>query len=253
MRSPQPRSGEGAAEQGRLRRSRHACLEARSTARRAPAHRRPAHVAEGRTGRDDLRLRVARRASRRRRAPARRVVGLRRRGRTDDGVGRSAQHAGRHAPRSSPSRAMSSCAPISDRSSRACSRRCRATPRSPPQHSEDDMYLPVAAQLGVDRATAKVAVLGAMYGQTTGHGARALRGLDSAYPVAMAYLQEADRSGQLGRALRTYGGRLIPMGDQREHSRRRSRLARPAPRPRVATGATRWCRVRRPSSSRRGR
>jgi DNA polymerase-1 len=77
---------------------------------------------------------------------------------------------------------------------------------------EADMYAPVAQQLGVDRATAKVAVLGAMYGQTTGHGARALRDLDAAYPVAMAYLQAADRSGQLGRALRTYGGRLIPMG-----------------------------------------
>lgn len=77
---------------------------------------------------------------------------------------------------------------------------------------EDDMYAPVAQELGVDRSTAKVAVLGAMYGQTTGHGARALRRLESAYPVAMAYLQEADRAGQLGRALRTYGGRLIPMG-----------------------------------------
>jgi DNA polymerase-1 len=77
---------------------------------------------------------------------------------------------------------------------------------------EADMYAPVAQQLGVDRATAKVAVLGAMYGQTTGHGARALRDLDAAYPVAMAYLQAADRAGQLGRALRTYGGRLIPMG-----------------------------------------
>ena len=31
---------------------------------------------------------------------------------------------------------------------------------------------------------------------------RALRDLDSTYPVAMAYLQEADRSGQVGRALR---------------------------------------------------
>ena len=77
---------------------------------------------------------------------------------------------------------------------------------------EADMYAPVAQQLGVDRATAKVAVLGAMYGQTTGHGARALRDLDAAYPVAMGYLQEADRAGQQGRALRTYGGRLIPMG-----------------------------------------
>jgi DNA polymerase I len=76
----------------------------------------------------------------------------------------------------------------------------------------DDLYLPVAAQLGVDRATAKVAVLGAMYGQTTGHGARALLGLESAYPVAMTYLREADQAGQFRRELRTYGGRLIPMG-----------------------------------------
>jgi DNA polymerase-1 len=73
----------------------------------------------------------------------------------------------------------------------------------------DDLYAPVAAQLGVDRPTAKVAVLGAMYGQTTGHGAQALRRLNAAYPVAMAYLDSADRAGQAGRDLRTYGGRLI--------------------------------------------
>ena len=77
---------------------------------------------------------------------------------------------------------------------------------------EADMYAPVAQTLGVDRATAKVAVLGAMYGQTTGHGARALKGLDTEYPVAMAYLQAADRSGQLGQSLRTYGGRLVNFG-----------------------------------------
>ena len=73
----------------------------------------------------------------------------------------------------------------------------------------DDLYAPVAAQLGVDRPTAKVAVLGAMYGQTTGHGAQALRRLNAAYPVAMTYLDDADRSGRAGRDLRTYGGRLI--------------------------------------------
>jgi len=76
----------------------------------------------------------------------------------------------------------------------------------------DDMYAPVAEQLGVDRATAKVAVLGAMYGQTTGHGATALRGLEKAYPVAMRYLEDADRAGQVGRDLRTDGGRLIRLG-----------------------------------------
>lgn len=77
---------------------------------------------------------------------------------------------------------------------------------------DDDLYLPVAQALGVDRPTAKVAVLGAMYGQTTGHGAAALRRLDSAYPVAMAYLMDADLSGQAGRDLRTHGGRLVRMG-----------------------------------------
>ena len=77
--------------------------------------------------------------------------------------------------------------------------------------ADDDMYLPVAEQLAVDRATAKVAVLGAMYGQTTGHGAAALRGLDLAYPVAMRYLTEADLAGQVGRDIRTYGGRSVQM------------------------------------------
>ncbi|MBV9204930.1 MAG: DNA polymerase I, partial [Actinobacteria bacterium] len=73
----------------------------------------------------------------------------------------------------------------------------------------DDLYAPVAAQLGVDRPVAKVAVLGAMYGQTTGHGAQALRRLSAAYPVAMAYLDAADRAGRAGRDRRTHGGRLI--------------------------------------------
>jgi DNA polymerase-1 len=75
----------------------------------------------------------------------------------------------------------------------------------------DDMYAPIAAELDVDRATAKVAVLGAMYGQTTGHGAGALRRLQESYPVAMAYLEAGDGAGRRGLALRTYGGRCIRM------------------------------------------
>ncbi len=77
----------------------------------------------------------------------------------------------------------------------------------------DDLYAPVATALAVDRPTAKVAVLGAMYGQTTGHGAQALRRLEAAYPVAMAYLHDADVAGQVGRDIRTYGGRLIRTGN----------------------------------------
>lgn len=76
----------------------------------------------------------------------------------------------------------------------------------------DDMYAPVAEQLAVDRPTAKVTVLGAMYGQTSGRGAEMQHRLRTAYPVATAYLDQADRSGQAGHDLRTYGGRLIRMG-----------------------------------------
>ncbi|MEY2416139.1 MAG: polymerase [Ilumatobacteraceae bacterium] len=102
---------------------------------------------------------------------------------------------------------------------------------------EDDMYLPVAEQLGVDRATAKVAVLGAMYGQTTGHGAAALRGLELAYPVAMRYLTEADLAGQVGRDIRTYGGRLIRMVSSRADLDDRDSRSRAAARGRYGRNA----------------
>ena len=42
----------------------------------------------------------------------------------------------------------------------------------------DDLYAPVAARLGVERAVAKVAVLAAMYGQRSGPAAEALAGLE---------------------------------------------------------------------------
>jgi DNA polymerase-1 len=77
---------------------------------------------------------------------------------------------------------------------------------------EADMYAPVAARLGVERDIAKVAVLGAMYGQTTGRGAEALRGLETNYPVAMSYLSDAARAAEGGNDLRTRGGRLVRMG-----------------------------------------
>jgi DNA polymerase I len=78
----------------------------------------------------------------------------------------------------------------------------------------DDMYSPVAAELGVDRPTAKVAMIAAMYGQTTGHGGVAGRRMRAAYPVAMGYLDSADRSARAGRNLRTHGGRLILMSSE---------------------------------------
>ena len=77
--------------------------------------------------------------------------------------------------------------------------------------AEDDLYAPVAKRLGVERSVAKVAVLAAMYGQTSGVAGQALRGLEKAYPVAMRFLRDADEAGQAGHDLRTYGGRLVRM------------------------------------------
>jgi len=75
----------------------------------------------------------------------------------------------------------------------------------------DDLYAPVGAALKVDRPVAKIAVLAAMYGQTSGAAGEALKDLERAYPTAMAYLGRAYDSGVASRAIRTYGGRRIPM------------------------------------------
>jgi DNA polymerase I len=101
----------------------------------------------------------------------------------------------------------------------------------------DDLYAPVAQRLGVERAVAKVAVLAAMYGQTSGTAGQALRGLESAYPVAMRYLHDAAAKGEAGTNLRTFGGRLVRMGetpyglsdrDERSMAASRGRYARNA-------------------------
>jgi DNA polymerase-1 len=75
----------------------------------------------------------------------------------------------------------------------------------------DDLYAPVARELGCDRPTAKVAVLAAMYGQTSGTAGAALRRLDAVYPRAMAHLRAAEAAGREGRDLRTWSGRLLPL------------------------------------------
>ncbi len=103
---------------------------------------------------------------------------------------------------------------------------------------EADMYEPVAHRLGVSREVAKVAVLGAMYGQTTGHGAAALRGLDDAYPVAMRFLADAARAAEAGNDLRTRGGRRVRMsGDHDADSTERDRNSRAAARGRYGRNA----------------
>lgn len=75
----------------------------------------------------------------------------------------------------------------------------------------DDLYRPVATRLGVERDVAKVAVLGAMYGATTGTSAQALRGLEREYPTAMGVLEDAAARGRLGEDVFTIGGRRVRM------------------------------------------
>jgi DNA polymerase-1 len=77
--------------------------------------------------------------------------------------------------------------------------------------SDADLYQPVAAQLGVERPVAKIAVLAAMYGQTSGAAGQALRRMEATYPTALAYLRAAEAAGRAGRPVTTYGGRLVPV------------------------------------------
>jgi DNA polymerase-1 len=79
--------------------------------------------------------------------------------------------------------------------------------------TEDDMYTPVATMLGVDRPTAKIAVLAAMYGQTSGAAGQALKQMEQAYPVALAYLRAAEEAGRVGSPVRTHGGRTVLVGN----------------------------------------
>jgi DNA polymerase-1 len=74
-----------------------------------------------------------------------------------------------------------------------------------------DLYGPVAERLGVDRPTAKVAVLAAMYGQRSGAAGEALAGLERSYPTAMAHLDRAYAAGWQRESVRTFGGRLVRM------------------------------------------
>jgi len=65
------------------------------------------------------------------------------------------------------------------------------------------------------RAEAKVALLGAMYGATTGDSGRLLPGLRRAYPRAMGLVDEAARTGERGGVVHTWLGRTsAPPGDR---------------------------------------
>ena len=76
---------------------------------------------------------------------------------------------------------------------------------------EGDMYAALATDsFGGDRAKAKVALLGAMYGQTGGQAIPALAQLKKSYPIALDYVEEAARAGEAGALVRSWLGRTCP-------------------------------------------
>ena len=74
-----------------------------------------------------------------------------------------------------------------------------------------DLYAALATDsFGGDRAKAKVALLGAMYGQTGGAAIPALAVLRQSYPTAFDYVEAAARTGEAGGLVRSWLGRTCP-------------------------------------------
>lgn len=78
-----------------------------------------------------------------------------------------------------------------------------------------DLYRGIADKgFGGDRAHAKIAMLGAMYGSTTGEAGRLMPQLTRTFPQAIAVLERAARTGEAGGAVQTFLGRGSPAATQ---------------------------------------
>uniref|UniRef100_UPI0015EE3CD1 bifunctional 3'-5' exonuclease/DNA polymerase n=1 Tax=Streptomyces albidus (ex Kaewkla and Franco 2022) TaxID=722709 RepID=UPI0015EE3CD1 len=80
--------------------------------------------------------------------------------------------------------------------------------------SGDDLYQSLSERaFAGDRAQAKLALLGAVYGQTSGDGLKHLAALRRRFPLAVAYVDDAAKAGEEGRLVRTHLGRTCPPAD----------------------------------------
>ncbi|MCD4852445.1 bifunctional 3'-5' exonuclease/DNA polymerase [Arthrobacter sp. AK01] len=76
---------------------------------------------------------------------------------------------------------------------------------------DKDLYAGIAAQgFGGDRAKAKIALLGAIYGATTGESGRLMPQLTRTYPRAVGFVEQAARQGEAGKTVTTRLGRSSP-------------------------------------------
>ncbi|CAI3803161.1 bifunctional 3'-5' exonuclease/DNA polymerase [Pseudarthrobacter sp. MM222] len=76
---------------------------------------------------------------------------------------------------------------------------------------DKDLYAGIAAQgFGGDRAKAKGALLGAIYGATTGESGRLMPQLARTYPRAVGFVENAARQGEAGKTVTSRLGRSTP-------------------------------------------
>ncbi|WP_028279480.1 bifunctional 3'-5' exonuclease/DNA polymerase [Arthrobacter sp. H5] len=78
-----------------------------------------------------------------------------------------------------------------------------------------DLYQGIADQGFGDRAKAKIAMLGAMYGATTGESGRLMPQLARTYPQAIGVVESAARTGEAGGVVSSYLGRGCPPASER--------------------------------------
>jgi DNA polymerase-1 len=91
---------------------------------------------------------------------------------------------------------------------------------------DKDLYAGIAAQgFGGDRAKAKVALLGAIYGATTGESGRLMPQLARTYPRAVGFVEQAAREGEAGRTVTSRLGRSSPPPSDRWLQSQRSTTA----------------------------
>ena len=105
-----------------------------------------------------------------------------------------------------------------------------------------DLYAGIVASGAVrTRDQAKVGMLGAMYGATTGKSAQLMPGLARAYPNAIGLVEEAARAGERGDVVTTRLGRSSPPGEGQVYNE----AASPAEIARVRNRARAWGRFTR--------
>ncbi|WP_129285149.1 bifunctional 3'-5' exonuclease/DNA polymerase [Streptomyces sp. GZWMJZ-114] len=108
----------------------------------------------------------------------------------------------------------------------------------------DDLYAAVSDRaFAGDRDRAKIAVLGAIYGQTSGDGLKNLAALRRRFPKAVAYVDEAARAGEEGRLVRTWLGRTCPpLGGEVQEEAGIPQEDEPAPSPSASRARGRFTR-----------